>query len=462
MAPEIRARNGEKAPGFRRLPKSAFVENTLPVKKDGRMLFHKAPALTWQYSRQLADRKDKQLKIKEPGNFQVVMVTPPNRGYDFSVELYDNLQAQPLGAHPVAEYKETKFGKDVESRIDIINEGNPETVFIVASLIEPKDYVLVNDVASRYRKNPKVKKIVLVSPFMADQREDKNAKVDQTTGEIQYTGQTIKIASRMELLSRNIDKIINFEPHSSASQAWAADNGMSMAPVSLWRLMADEFVAKLAAREKPFNPDEYAFIRPDKGRNIAALRIEEYLGIRNKVNFDKDRDRQGNIFLKDLAQEQIEQIRDKNLLLYDDEGATFGTMAGVIGKIIKAGAGVKSINIMLGHARFADSFVDDGNKYHKGWRENIDWIIDQAKASGIKINFMISDSRQALPKEGSEDIYDYAKKNPDMISFVSVIPLIREAIEAEVNGINFWKNKDGFRELLIQALPGDEDEELVD
>ncbi len=457
MASENSNRNGERAPGFKKLPKSAFVESTLPVVQNGRAQYFRAPALTWKYSRELSNRKEEKLKLKEPGNFQVVMVAPPHRGHDFSVDLYNNLTEQPMGAHSVAEYKETPFGRDVETRIDVVNEEVPETVFIVASPIEPNDYMLINEVASRYRKNPRVKKIVLVAPFMANQREDKNAKIDPSTGEITYTGQTIMIAGVMEMLSKNFDKIINFEPHSSASQAWAAENGIPFAPVSLWRYMADEFVEKLGYNSEMFNPEEYAFIRPDKGRNIAALRIQEYLDIENKVNFEKDRDGKSNTSFKDLTPEQIEQVRDKNLLLYDDEGATFGTMQGVISKLIEAKAGVKSINILLGHARFAEGFYDVEGKYHRGWRENMDLIIDQAEKAGIKIKFLISNSRQALG-----DIYSYAKVKPGLIDFVDVSPLIRQAIETEVNGINFWKNKNGFRELMLQALPSDEDEEMDD
>ncbi len=457
MASENSNRNGERAPGFKKLPKSAFVESTLPVVQNGRSLYYRAPALTWKYSRELSNRKEEKLKLKEPGNFQVVMVTPPHRGYDFSVDLYNNLTEQPMGSHPVAEYKETPFGRDVETRIDVLDEAVPETVFIVASPIEPNDYMLINEVASRYRKNPRVKKIVLVSPFMANQREDKNAKIDPSTGEIIYTGQTIMIAGVMEMLSKNFDKIINFEPHSSASQAWAAENGIPFAPVSLWRYMADEFVERLGYNSEKFNPEEYAFIRPDKGRNIAALRIQEYLDIESKVNFEKDRDENGNTTFKDLTPEQIEQVRNKNLLLYDDEGATFGTMQGVIGKLIEAKAGIKSINVLLGHARFAEGFYDAKGKYHRGWRENMDVIIDQAEKAGIKIKFLISNSRQALG-----DIYSYAKDKSGQIDFVDVAPLIRQAIEAEVNGINFWKNNNGFKELLLQTLPSDEDEEMED
>jgi phosphoribosylpyrophosphate synthetase len=455
--------NGERAKGFRKLPKSAFVEGTLPILRDGKFLFYRAPSLNWKYSRELSDRKDEKLKIKEPGNFQVVMVAPPKRANDFSVDLYMNLLDQPMGRYPVAEYKESPFGKDKETRLDIIGEGTPETVFIVASAIEDADYKLINDVASRYKKMPGVKKVVLVSPFMANEREDKNAKLNEQTGEVEYTGQTIKVAGVMEMLSKNIDKIINFEPHSSASQTWAAENGMPLAPISLWKLMADEFKGELEVRDEDFNPNEYAFIRPDKGRNIAALRIKDYLGIYNKINFEKDRDSNGDAKFKDLTPEQIDQIRDKNLLLYDDEGATFGTMKGVIEKIVQAKAGVKSINVLLGHARFADGFYDKVGKYHKGWRENIDLIINMAEEAGIKIKFLVSDSRQALGDANSIDpnknIYAYAKAHEGLFRFVSVVPLIREVIEAEVNGVNFWKNKNGLKELLIQALPGDEDEE---
>lgn len=441
--------NGEKAPGFRNLPRSAFVENTLPILEGGRALFYKAPALHWKYSRELSDKIDRRLDIKEPGNFQIVVVSPPHRGHDYSVDLFHKeLVDNPLGENPVAEYTSFPFGKDVEANVKILEEKVPETIFIVASPIEAQDFVLINTIASKYKKFPGVKKVVLISPFMGGQREDKNAKRNEKTGTIEYTGQSMTAASNMELLAQNIDKIINFEPHSSASQTWAAENGMSFAPVSLWKLMVNNFQKYLDESKEVFDPDEYAFIRPDKGRNTGALRIQDFLKIKNKVNFRKNRDMNGNTSFEDLTSEEIDNIRGKNLLLYDDEGATFGTMQGVIKKIVDSNTNVKSINIMLGHARFTDGFIDKDGVEHLGWKENIDKIIELVKDQKpeIKIKFFLSDSREALG-----DIYSYAKQHEGLFDFVSVVPLIRRVIEAEINPKNFWKETGELKNLLIQA-----------
>lgn len=450
-------RNGERAHGFKRLPYNAIIENTMATKKDGRWLFNRAPALRWKFSRELSDKIDRKIEIKEPGNFQIVLVSPPGRGHDYAVDLFhEELVSNPLGENPVAEYKMSTFGKDVEVNVQILKEKSPETVFIVASPIKAEDFVLINQIASKYKKFPGVKKVVLISPFMGGLREDKNAKFNEKTGEIEYTGQSMTAASNIELLAQNIDKIISFEPHSSAAQTWAAENKMSFAPISLWKLMVNNFRKYLDEKKEEFNSDDYAFIRPDKGRNIGAMRIQEFLNIKNKINFEKNRDANGNTTFKELTPEQVDNIRGKNLLLYDDEGATFGTMAGVINKIVEAKAGVKSINIMLGHARFADGFTDKNGKIHLGWKENIDKIIEAVNRQDppIKIKFFVSDSREALG-----DIYSYAKEHVDLINFVSVVPLIRQMIENEINPKNLWGKNSEFKELIIQARTKLEEEE---
>lgn len=452
--------NGEKAYGFRYLPYNAVVENTMATRQNGRWLYHRAPTLHWKYSRELSDKIDRKIEIQEPGNFQIVVVSPPGNGHDYSVDLfYKELANNPLGENPVAEYKMSPYGKDVEVDVKILSEKVPETVFIVSSPIKEEDFVLINRIASKYKKFPGVKKVVLVSPFMGGLREDKNAKIDEKTGEIIYTGQSITAASNIELLAQNIDKIICFEPHSSATQTWAAENKMSFAPISLWKLMVNKYEKYLNELGEKFNPNDYAFIRPDKGRNIGALRIQEFLNIKNKINFEKDRDANGNTTFKDLTSDQINNIKNKNLLLYDDEGATFGTMTGVINKIIEAKAGVKSITIMLGHARFADGFYDKNGKAHSGWKENINKIIKMANSQNppIKIKFFVSDSREALG-----DVYSYSKEHINLIDFVSVVPLIRRVIENEINPKNFWGKNSEFRDVLIQAMTKQEEDEEED
>ena len=128
-------------------------------------------------------------------------------------------------------------------------------------------------------------------------------------------------------------------------------------------------------------------------------------------------------------------------------------MAGVINKIVEAKAGV---NIMLGHARFADGFTDKNGEKHLGWKENIDKIIEAANSQDppIKIKFFVSDSREALG-----DIYSYAKEHVGLIDFVSVVPLIRQMIENEINPKNLWRKNSEFKELIIQARTKQEEEE---
>jgi len=444
-------KNHSHPPGFSHLVEQNFIPETFPVlNESGQALFARVPMLKWAYSRKLSDKIDKNISIEDPENYQVVMVSPPKRGYDYSVDLWCNLKENPLGKHEVVEYKENQYGNDVESRLTIAN-GNgasentqvPETVYVVASLLDEKDYSRIIDIASSYRKNPGVKKIVLVSPFMGFLREDKNAKKNDR-GELEYTGQIIKAASKIESLSGFFDKIITFEPHSSAAQTWAAENKMSLAPVSLWKTMINSLISYLRETNKSVNPDDYVFIRPDKGRNLAALRIQDYLKIKNKINFRKTRDGEGKISFEKLNEEEKLLINNKHLLLYDDEAATFGTMKGVVSNLISKDHKPSSITIMLGHARFA-----------KGWKKNLDSIVKLASENNVSLKLFVSDSRQAL----DEEVYRYGKREK-LIEYVKVYPLIREMIEKEADKINFWKDE-SMENLLIQPkTPEDEKEEI--
>jgi len=144
MVFETTHHNGEKAHGFKRLPYNAIVENTMAVMQDHRWLYYKAPTLRWRFSRELSDKIDRKIEIKEPGNFQIVFVSPPGRGHDYAVDLFhEELVNNPLGENPVAEYKMSNFGKDVEVNVQILGEKVPETVFIVASPIKVEDFVLI-------------------------------------------------------------------------------------------------------------------------------------------------------------------------------------------------------------------------------------------------------------------------------------------------------------------------------
>ena len=447
--------NGEKALGFRHLPKNAVVKETLPILHDGRWLYYRAPALHWKYSCQLQDRINKNLDIVDPTNYQIVIVSNPQNAHDYSAELYVNLTESEIGKNKVTEYTSTPYPGDIEDRVKILNDKVPETVFIVASLITVEDYVMVNRLASKYRKYPEVKKIVLISPFMGGQREDKNAKLIEGTDKVIFTEQAMTAASNIEILAQNFDEIRNFETHSSASPTWAAEYKIPFAPISLWKLMVNKFKDNISELGEIFNPKEYTFICPDKGRNMGAKKIQEFLEIENRVNFEKNRDDKGNLTFKDLNPSQIESIRDKNLLLYDDEVASFKTLKGVVNKLVKAEASVKSITIMLGHVKLTKDYIDNHGVIRSVWKENVDEIISIAKSKNIKIKFYISDSREPL-----SDIHSYAKEHEGMFEFVGVTPLITQVIEAEINQQNLWrKGESPLIDLIIQARTPEEEQE---
>src|SRR3972149_3199223 len=121
------------------------------------------------------------------------------------------------------------------------------------------------------------KDVILVAPFMADQREDKNVKKTKPGEQFVYNGRIIKIMHWMKSLSPSISKIITFETHSSATQAFAALAGIPLVPISYEEELIGEISPLL--RKKDFNPNKWKVVRPDVGRNLVATRIEDHFKI---------------------------------------------------------------------------------------------------------------------------------------------------------------------------------------
>lgn len=408
-------------------PFEAFIKNSLPYQlKRGQkeVVYTHALALKREWSKIFWENKTKKLGLTESErkDFQVVVIPPSrqkNGDKDFSKKFYADLKINKLGKYPVAKYIRGKrySGDPYESRYAIENFKSAKSVYIVASPLSKGDFADIKFVAEQYLMNG-AKEVILVAPFIADQRDDKNVKKTKQGEPFEYNGRIIKIKAWMQSLNPFISKIITFETHSSATQAFAALAGIPLAPISYEEELIGQISHQL--KKKNFDPTKWKVVRPDLGRNLVAANIEQFFGIEG-VNIDQVRD--SDTLAKKagtLSEELKRKLKGTNIILYDDEAGTFGTIKNVAKQLIPAE--VKSIDIFLGHARL-----------QQGWTANLKWIIEKCRKNNISLKIYVTDSRVPV---GS--LRHFMDKYPNVIKILSVAKKTRNVIEANVKGVDFW------------------------
>lgn len=408
-------------------PFKAFVKETLPYQlKKGQkeVVFARSLALDREWSKNFWSKKTEQLNLTEAErkDFQVVVIPPSrlkNGDKDFTKKFYADLENHQLGKYPVAKYIRGKkySGDSYERGYHIENFRSAKSVYIVASPLSKNDISDIKLAAGQYLMNG-AKEVILVMPFMADQRDDKNIKKTKHGEPFEYNGRIIKIRQWMQSFGPLVSKIITFETHSSAPQALAALAGIPLAPISY----EEELIGQIGHRlnNKNFDPTQWKVVRPDIGRNLVASRIEERFKIEG-VHINQVRDSDTLIKKAYILPEEIKQkLKGTNVILYDDEAGTFGTIKNVAKQLIQAD--VKSINIFLGHARL-----------QQRWSANLKWIMKKCRDKNIVLNIYVTDSR--VPIGG---LKDFMNQYPGVIKIISVAKKTRNVIEANVKGVNFW------------------------
>jgi len=408
-------------------PFEAFIKSSLPYQlKKGQkeVVYARSLTLKREWSKEFWRKKTEKLGLTptEKRDFQVVVIPPSrekNGDKDFSKKFYADLKTNRLGKYSVAKYIRGKRyrGDPYESRHSIENFKSVISVYIVASPLSKGDFADINFVAEQYLMNG-AKEVILVAPFIADQRDDKNVKKTKQGEPFEYNGRIIKIKAWMQSLAPFISKIITFETHSSATQSFAALAGIPLAPISY----EEELIGQISHRlkKKNFDPTKWKVVRPDLGRNLVATNIQQFFGIEG-VNIDQVRnsDTLGKE-AETLPDELKRKLKGTNVILYDDEAGTFGTIKNVAKQLIPAE--VKSINIFLGHARL-----------QQGWTANLKWIIEKCRKNNISLKVYVTDSRVPV---GS--LRHFMDKYPDKIKILSVAKKTRNVIEANVKGVDFW------------------------
>lgn len=387
--------------------KLSYAKDKKPTKdKFGRKIFAHAPEITYQFSSKFWQKKNKEINNSIKRNdCQIVVLTPHQD--DVTHEIYKKLKHQKIGKYPVAITIEQEFPN---GELKILLDGEAakvQSVYIIASILNERDFSRVRKVADHYKNTLNAKFVTLICSYLSSTREDKNI-----TSKGDYEPSVTSIRAEIGGFAPFIDRMIVIEPHSFATQTCAALFGIPLVPISPWNLMIDE----LAKRDK-IKPKNTVIIRPDKGRNLAANRIGEFLKLPS-VSFDKVRISGQAVTLYELSEEERSLVKGKNCLIYDDEASTMGTVY-ALAEALK-GYGSKSLAVCLVHCAFTS-----------GWETRI-----KHPLFSIVLG---TNSRQSI---GNINI-------ADNIELVSLEPLIRQLIEADIKGVNFWTDSQ-FKETILQ------------
>lgn len=371
----------------------------------GRLIYAHARAMTYRSAAHNWDRINSVMNSQfSRENCQVVILKSK---HSVATAFYESLQNSPLGTYPATTTVNQQF-PDKEPRIKIRNEAiDAESVYIVASILGAEDYRVVRSVAYHYRKNLNAKCVTLVSPFLAFTRQDKNIDRD---GE--YVAEPLSIAAELSSLSGLIDRIIAVEPHSGSTQAFAADSDIALVPVSPWQTIIDELVKRQAVDLK-----NAVVIGPDKGRNLAATRIAQYLGL-EYVSFNKVRLSGQKVTYYTLTENEKGLIRQRSAIGYDDEVSTADTL-GKLGQQLEDLA--SSFLVGVTHLKLTGEWVN--NLRHP-----------------FPNKILGTDSRESIGDPGFSS---------GKIEVMSLEPWIRRLITADIKGINFWTDP-AFSGMILQ------------
>lgn len=395
-----------------------FVEGKIPQRIEDRWVFGRALELTRECAaRMWTETNQVREKLIDRTETQVMVLTPHPR--DVTSRLLNSLKENPLGKYPVATTLEQEF-PDGELDVRIVNEAaQAQALYIISSILNEKDFSRVRRVADHYKDTLNTRCVTLLAPFLSSTRQDKNVEPDG-----RYRPSTLNIRAELGGLAGVIDRMIVIEPHSSATQAFAAEFGIPLLSLSPWQLMVARLEqtgvsVKEDGKEQniEIGPHNTVVVRPDRGRILAAKRIGEHLGIPS-VSFEKVRVSGQEVDIYELPKEEQELIRGRIALIYDDEISTMGTIHALAGSLERYQA--KALVVCVVHGKFTP-----------GWETKIQHPLIKA--------VLCTDSRESIGNTALNE----------KIQVVSLVPFLRQIIAEDIKGVNFWTAEE-FRNMILQ------------
>lgn len=380
-----------------------FNAERKPTYIDNHWIYARALEIEHEYARRMWIEASSKLDTYRD-DAQVVILNP--RHHDVTSRICESLRNESLGKYPLAETQEQEF-TDRELEIQVVNGSEKaQCVYLVASILNERDYSRVRRVADHYKNTLNAQYVTLVSTFLGGARSDKNVDKDGN-----WIPVTINIRSEFAGYRGLVDRVIVFEPHSKATQAFAAQNGIALLPLSPWRFMVEGLEEKVG-----LDRSQTVVVRPDKGRNWAAKQMQEYLGT-PAIAFEKTRLSGQETCVYELDPEEQNLARDKTCLLYDDEAATFGTIHDLANSLQRYG--VKTLDVCVVHGKFTE-----------GWEKKIQHPLIRT--------VLCTDSREPIGNIAFSD----------KIQLITLTPLLRQVIETDIAGVDFYKDE-RFREMIL-------------
>lgn len=401
----------------RSVDKPEYITRKTPVRDaQQRLVVAHAPEISYECAsclwQEMNERMDAEIDRTDA---QVVILTPHE---DVTRKLYDSLQKSPLGKYTVATTEEKRW-QDNSSYVTLKDEApQAQSVYVVTSMLDEADLLRAIRVASHYKHELNAKYATLIAPYMVGTREDKN--VDPKDPNKNYRPNTINLYADLKAISSTFDRMICYEAHSSATQTYAAEMGMPLMSLSVWPVLIDHLKKNgviIDGKRVYLTPENSVVEGPDKGRNLAAKRIAEDLETLY-VSFDKTRHSENNVTVYELAEEDRAKVEDRIATSYDDEVDSMGTMETVANKSHEYGS--KKHIAALAHIKFTGEWEDKAQ-------------------NPVFAAILGTDSRQPIG--------DISKV--DKVKIITLGPLIREVIGADMKGVNFWEDKE-FQKMILQ------------
>jgi phosphoribosylpyrophosphate synthetase len=397
---------------FSERPKLTFLADKEPHRdQEGRLVVDHARELSWESAEMEWEWRNTLMREARinPDDVQIAVIASP---HDVTMDIWDSLvMHNPFRRNP-AEVMQERYSNG-EWQIDV-RGGDPQarSIYIVASLVTDHDCMSLLKVADHYKNTLNAEVVTVVCPFLGGTREEKN--VDRTGV---FKDRTIPNRTLMRAAQPFIDRWIVGEPHSSGLQAYAEEAGMSLFPYSPVFPMVEE-MSKLIAPELSIR--DCVVVRPDEGRNLAAMRVARQYGLPG-LAFKKERLDAFNVEIYELSSSAKQLVEGKMCLIIDDVAATMRTMYEIAIKLdIYGAAGLLSC-VMHG-------------EFTPGWRQYIEHPIFKRVLS--------SNSREPIGN---------VRMSPK-INIFNWCPLIMELIQTDAAGANFWTDAK-YREMILQEQP---------
>ena len=414
-------------------PPLQYVPTRSPIHSEAGTVIPRALEVTYEHSMKMWEKMNALMAEKLDRTHSQIVIVP--HAHDFSTPLARSLDTNQIGPYTPG-FSTRSIWPDNEMHVTLEGvQAHVGHTYVVASPTETNslfDLMLTLD-ALKHTYNTGC--ITLICPFLTGGRGDKN--VDKLGGP--QLGEALNIRTVMGMFREYVDRMVVFEPHSSATQACAAENNIPLAPFSLGTVMLDHImqngVAKVRGgiqRVKP-NPDEFVLIRPDEGRN-RSLKLIERTSKLPSVGFDKTRLSGSETLMNGLTADEIKLVKGRVGFGYDDEYSTGGTLEKILDQLREYG--MVAFAFMVAHWKGPDNVMGK-----EDWRTRIQHPLLTTMA--------VSNSRApvgSLYKPGTDTLSELAAG----IEIVSLVDFIRQVITADMQGVNFWDDPE-WSKLLLQG-----------